>query len=102
VIVSAGGGTTIGSTADGAVAAGGAGAYVVWRCCVGLLGSGVGGAEVEMAKRYSEFDALRIALVRAFPHAVAMIPPLPRKSLVSRFRPHFLEARRVGLQHFLR
>ncbi|KAF1818088.1 Phox-like protein, partial [Dissoconium aciculare CBS 342.82] len=79
----------------------GAGAYVVWRCAVGLLGSGAGGAEVEMAKRYSEFDALHIALVRAFPHAVAMIPALPRKSLVSRFRPHFLESRRAGLQHFL-
>jgi hypothetical protein len=52
VIVSAGGGVAVGSTVDGAVAAGGAGAYVVWRCAVGLLGSGAGGAEVEMAKRY--------------------------------------------------
>jgi hypothetical protein len=52
--------------------------------------------------RYSEFDQLRTNLVRAFPHAEAMIPELPRKSVVSRFRPKFLEARKAGLSHFLK
>ena len=52
--------------------------------------------------RYSEFDQLRTDLVRAFPHAEAMIPELPRKSVVSRFRPKFLEARKAGLSHFLK
>lgn len=31
-----------------------------------------------------------------------MIPELPRKSVVSRFRPKFLEARKRGLNHFLK
>lgn len=52
--------------------------------------------------RYSEFDQLRADLVRAFPHAEAMIPQLPRKSVVSRFRPKFLEQRKAGLSHFLK
>lgn len=52
--------------------------------------------------RYSEFDRLREDLVRAFRHAEAMIPELPRKSVVSRFRPKFLDQRRDGLSHFLK
>jgi hypothetical protein len=52
--------------------------------------------------RYSDFDRLHTNLVRSFPHAANMIPDLPRKSLVSRFRPEFLESRRKGLQHFLK
>ena len=52
--------------------------------------------------RYSEFDKLRMNLVRSFPHAEAMIPQLPRKSVVSRFRPEFLEKRKAGLSHFLK
>lgn len=52
--------------------------------------------------RYSEFDQLRTNLVRSFPHAEAMIPQLPRKSVVSRFRPKFLEQRQRGLSHFLK
>ncbi len=31
-----------------------------------------------------------------------MIPALPSKSVVSRFRPRFLEARQRGLNHFLK
>lgn len=54
-----------------------------------------------MPHRYSEFDQLRADLVRSFPHAEAMIPQLPRKSIVSRFRPWFLEQRQAGLAHFL-
>jgi len=52
--------------------------------------------------RYSEFDRLRENLVKAFPHAEASIPKLPRKSIVSRFRPRFLEQRKNGLSHFIR
>ena len=73
------------------------GAYVVWHCTIRTLAGG----ELALRKRYSEFDALRADLVRCFPHAANMIPPLPRKSVVSRFRPRFLELRRVGLDHFL-
>ena len=75
----------------------GIGAYVVWHCTVGTLKGG----DLELRKRYSEFDQLRADIVRSFPHAEAMIPELPRKSVVSRFRPRFLESRKQGLSHFL-
>ncbi|KAK0259932.1 PX domain-containing protein ypt35 [Friedmanniomyces endolithicus] len=75
----------------------GIGAYVVWHCTVRTLHGG----DLELRKRYSEFDQLRVDLVRSFPHAEAMIPKLPRKSVVSRFRPKFLESRKAGLQQFL-
>jgi hypothetical protein len=52
--------------------------------------------------RYSEFDRLRENLVKAFPHAEGSIPKLPRKSVVSRFRPRFLEQRKNGLSHFIK
>ncbi|KAF2154638.1 PX-domain-containing protein [Myriangium duriaei CBS 260.36] len=75
----------------------GIGAYVVWNCTVETLK----GAPFTIRKRFSEFDKLRADLVRAFPHAEASIPPLPRKSVVSRFRVKFLEHRKAGLSHFL-
>ncbi|SMY23927.1 unnamed protein product [Zymoseptoria tritici ST99CH_1A5] len=75
----------------------GIGAYVVWHVTVQTLEGG----EVELRKRYSECDRLWRELRRAFPHAAKMIPKLPRKSVVSRFRPEFLEGRRMGLEHFL-
>ncbi|KAI7461231.1 hypothetical protein KC351_g16917 [Hortaea werneckii] len=101
----------------------GIGAYVVWSCRISVLpqntgtGTGTGTTDptdptsgssshphyaiLPLRKRYSEFDALRTNLVRSFPHAEAMIPALPRKSVVSKFRPWFLEQRRLGLEHFL-
>ncbi|KAK5124207.1 hypothetical protein LTR85_001910 [Meristemomyces frigidus] len=75
----------------------GIGAYIVWHCTVRTLKGG----DLEIRKRYSEFDQLRVDLVRSFPHAEQMIPQLPRKSVVSRFRPKFLEQRKAGLGHFL-
>lgn len=53
-------------------------------------------------KRYSEFDDLRDALVDAFPQATEKsLPPLPPKSAIYKFRPKFLERRRLGLAYFL-
>ncbi|KAK3671264.1 hypothetical protein LTR78_008899 [Recurvomyces mirabilis] len=75
----------------------GVGAYVVWHCTVGTLKGG----DMEIRKRYSEFDQLRTNLVESFPYAEAMIPKLPRKSVVSRFRPKFLEQRKTGLGEFM-
>ena len=57
---------------------------------------------LDFSVRYSDFDQLRMDLIRSFPHAEAMIPELPRKSVVSRFRPKFLEHRKAGLSHFLK
>ncbi|KAI7547043.1 hypothetical protein KC331_g5246 [Hortaea werneckii] len=96
----------------------GIGAYVVWSCSISVLPQTASStntsstnprsssnpnnsAILHLRKRYSEFDALRTNLVRSFPHAEAMIPALPRKSFVSKFRPWFLEQRRLGLEHFL-
>ncbi|GAB7332557.1 hypothetical protein MBLNU13_g04337t2 [Cladosporium sp. NU13] len=76
----------------------GLGAYVVWSLTVSTLKGG----DMSIRKRYSEFDHLRENLVKAFPHAEGSIPQLPRKSVVSRFRPRFLEQRKNGLSHFIR
>lgn len=53
-------------------------------------------------KRYSEFDELRAQLMLSFPSFGAAVPGLPPKSIISRFRPTFLEKRRAGLQYFLK
>ncbi|ERS99188.1 hypothetical protein HMPREF1624_04384 [Sporothrix schenckii ATCC 58251] len=54
-------------------------------------------------KRYSEFDTLRRRLLASFPQARGggALPPLPPKSVLGKFRPDFLEKRRLGLQYFL-
>ena len=78
---------------------GGIGAFVVFDIVIETLD---GGTRVEIKRRYSEFDCLRAKLVKQFPHYGKALPELPSKSLVSRFRPEFLEQRRRGLEYFLR
>lgn len=78
-------------------AAPGVGSYVVWNCTVETLDGG----PMKIIKRYSEFDELRRRLVKTFPHAQGAIPPLPPKSIISKFRPRFLEKRHAGLSYFL-
>jgi hypothetical protein len=56
---------------------------------------------MNVRKRYSEFDEFRRQLVQSFPNSEAAMPSLPPKSMISRFRPRFLEKRRAGLQYFL-
>ncbi|KAK2600040.1 hypothetical protein QQS21_005204 [Conoideocrella luteorostrata] len=73
------------------------GAFVVWNVRVETLS----GSFMNIRKRYSEFDDFRGKLVKSFPNFEAAVPPLPRKSLISKFRPKFLEKRRAGLQYFL-
>ncbi|KAF2835478.1 PX-domain-containing protein [Patellaria atrata CBS 101060] len=75
----------------------GVGAYVVWNCTVETLDGG----PLKIRKRYSEFDRLRSNLIKTFPHATGSLPPLPPKSVISRFRPRFLERRKSGLFYFL-
>ncbi|KAF2460021.1 Phox homologous domain-containing protein [Lineolata rhizophorae] len=75
----------------------GVGAYVVWNCTVETLDGG----PMMIRKRYSEFDELRHNLIKTFPHCTAALPQLPPKSVISRFRPRFLERRREGLAYFL-
>lgn len=57
---------------------------------------------MNIRKRYSEFDDFRQRLVQTFPNFEAAVPALPPKSIISRFRPRFLEKRRAGLQYFLK
>ncbi|KAI0509119.1 PX domain-containing protein [Xylaria bambusicola] len=73
------------------------GAFVVWNIRVETLS----GSFMVIRKRYSEFDDLRWRLMRTFPGFEAAVPELPPKSLISKFRPRFLEQRRAGLQYFL-
>ncbi|PWW73322.1 PX-domain-containing protein [Tuber magnatum] len=73
------------------------GAYVAWNCSIETFG----GARVTVRKRYSEFVTLRDMLRETFPRSLASLPTLPPKSVVSKFRPEFLEARRQGLSYFL-
>ncbi|KAF2088348.1 Phox-like protein [Saccharata proteae CBS 121410] len=76
----------------------GVGAYVVWNCTVRTLDGG----PMKIRKRYSEFDSLRTKLAQTFPNAAPALPQLPPKSTISRFRPRFLERRKVGLSYFLK
>ncbi|KAM0575182.1 hypothetical protein ACHAQF_004651 [Verticillium nonalfalfae] len=73
------------------------GAFVVWNIKVETLR----GSYMNIRKRYSEFDDLREKLMMTFPHFEAAVPPLPPKSVISKFRPKFLDKRRQGLQYFL-
>ncbi|PYH47671.1 uncharacterized protein BP01DRAFT_291085 [Aspergillus saccharolyticus JOP 1030-1] len=75
----------------------GIGSYVVWNCKVQTLDGG----PITVRLRYSEFDDLRQRLIISFPHAKNALPPLPPKSVIFKFRPKFLESRRVGLEYFL-
>ncbi|KAF4636686.1 hypothetical protein G7Y89_g1399 [Cudoniella acicularis] len=75
----------------------GIGAFVVWNINVETLQ----GSTMRIRKRYSEFDDLRSKLLQTFPYSAAAMPALPPKSVISKFRPKFLENRRAGLQYFL-
>lgn len=57
---------------------------------------------MNIRKRYSEFNEFREQLVKSFPNFGAAVPVLPPKSVISKFRPRFLEKRRAGLQYFLK
>ena len=57
---------------------------------------------MSIRKRYSEFDDFRRRLVQTFPNFEAAVPPLPPKSVISKFRPPFLETRRSELQYCLK
>ncbi|TQV96446.1 sorting nexin-like protein [Cordyceps javanica] len=74
------------------------GAFVVWNVRVETLQ----GSYMDIRKRYSEFDTLRYRLMKSFPNFAAAVPSLPPKSVISKFRPKFLEKRRAGLQYFLK
>ncbi|PKS12762.1 hypothetical protein jhhlp_000973 [Lomentospora prolificans] len=74
------------------------GAFVVFNVRVETMN----GSHMNIRKRYSEFDGLRRKLIQTFPNFEAAVPPLPPKSVISKFRRPFLEKRRSALQYFLK
>ena len=50
-------------------------------------------------RRYNDFVWLRAQLVSEFPGVI--VPPLPEKSIISKFAADFIDARRRGLEKFL-
>ncbi|KAJ8066158.1 hypothetical protein OCU04_005249 [Sclerotinia nivalis] len=97
VVVNGSGIGGMGKMGKGLGIGGGIGAFVVWNVRVDTLE----GTPIIIRKRYSEFTDLRTKLLRTFPNSAGTIPELPRKSVISKFRPKFLENRRSGLQYFL-
>lgn len=87
--------TTVG---DGAGRKNGSGAYVVYDCVI-LTKEGT---RMHILKRYSAFKELHDTLRRSLPHSLLpLLPPLPPKAALARFRPAFLDNRRKLLQFWL-
>ncbi|KAF9648865.1 Phox-like protein, partial [Thelephora ganbajun] len=74
------------------------GAYIVYECVVRTKE----GTVIHAHKRYNAFEELFIALHRALPRQQhRIIPPLPPKASLAKYRSTFLEKRRRMLQHWL-
>ena len=92
------------------------GNFVVWHCKIETIDGG----SMVLRKRYSEFYDLQQKLLTTFPNSTGSMPPFPPKSLIckpdkeplkgirdvltmckDRFRPSFLEKRRVCLGYWL-
>lgn len=74
------------------------GAYIVYDCAIHTKD----GAVVHVHKRYSSFDQLHTNLRATLPpQQQPLIPPLPPKNPLSKFRSAFLDKRRRALQHWL-
>lgn len=75
------------------------GAYVVYDCVITTKE----GNAIHMLKRYNDFVRLRHLLMRSLkPNLHVYVPRLPPKSPLARYRPVFLDRRRVALQSWLR
>jgi len=74
------------------------GAYIVYDCAIHTKD----GAVVHVHKRYSAFEQLSSRLRSTLPpHQQPLIPVLPPKNPLSKFRSAFLDKRRRALQHWL-
>ncbi|PPQ93588.1 hypothetical protein CVT25_005468 [Psilocybe cyanescens] len=103
-----------GSSSSSNKSIGGGGAYVVYDCVITTRE----GTTMHVLKRYSAFEELRANLKRTLPvrgslfsiplvndlsqiSLFPLLPSLPPKSALGRFRPAFLDSRRKLLQFFL-
>ena len=71
---------------------------------VGTIHSSSGGGgerAVEAHRRYTDFQALRKQICKQYPALHEVLPPLPEKKVLGKFKASFLEKRREGLQLFL-
>ncbi|KAJ7171422.1 Phox homologous domain-containing protein [Mycena filopes] len=74
------------------------GAYVVYDCVMKTKE----GTQIHAHKRYSDFVALELQLLRTLPHTKhAFLPALPPKAPLARYRTAFLARRRTALEHWL-
>ncbi|KAL4066107.1 Phox homologous domain-containing protein [Scleroderma yunnanense] len=74
------------------------GAFVVYDCAIRTKE----GTTIHAHKRYSAFVELYHTLKCTLPrHLLHFIPPLPPKSPFARYRPAFLDRRRLQLQYWL-
>ncbi|KAF9033079.1 hypothetical protein BDZ89DRAFT_563934 [Hymenopellis radicata] len=76
----------------------GGGAYVVYDCVIKTKE----GTTIHAHKRYTAFEDLEFELRRTLPRQQQrFIPALPPKAPLARYRPAFLDRRRILLQHWL-
>ncbi|KAI0825559.1 Phox homologous domain-containing protein [Irpex lacteus] len=74
------------------------GAYIVYDCAIQTKE----GAVVHVHKRYSAFEQLYWRLRSTLPpYQQSLVPQLPPKNPLSKFRAAFLDKRRRALQHWL-
>ncbi|KAJ7106670.1 Phox-like protein [Mycena epipterygia] len=74
------------------------GAYVVYDCVMKTKE----GTQIHAHKRYSDFVALELQLLRTLPRAQRpFVPELPPKAPLARYRVAFLARRQRALEHWL-
>eukprot|EP00039_Didymoeca_costata_P011045 m.151718 g.151718 ORF g.151718 m.151718 type:complete len:350 (+) comp15043_c0_seq5:264-1313(+) len=72
--------------------------YTVYNV-VGLKKSG---EMIEAMRRYTDFQTLRKVLCRQYPALRELLPQLPEKKVIGKFKSAFLERRRAGLEQLLK
>ncbi|KAJ7181544.1 hypothetical protein C8R43DRAFT_969499 [Mycena crocata] len=88
--VKLGGWTSVGDTLGGA--------YVVYDCVIKTKE----GTAIHAHKRYSDFAALELQLLRTLPRSQrSFVPELPPRAPLARYRSAFLSRRRIALEHWL-
>ncbi|KZT21153.1 Phox-like protein [Neolentinus lepideus HHB14362 ss-1] len=74
------------------------GAYVVYDCVIKTKE----GTVIHAHKRYSDFEKLYSNLLITLPRDLRhLVPPIPPKSALAKYRPTFLDKRRRLLEHWL-
>lgn len=66
--------------------------------CVGLSRTG---EKNLVERRYTDFVSLQSALRKQYPALKRVLPAIPEKKLLGKFKPAFIEKRRLGLEAFL-